>query len=111
MACTAVGKRQVLTVGGLEFNDPGKDDAPMGLLMYDMAAMRWKDSYDAALSDYERPDVISAFYNNGSLAKVQWSSKEVQSLFTTGNTGGGSQGGSGAGSGNSTSGMEDIILL
>lgn len=108
MACTAVGKRQVLTVGGLEFKDPGKDDAPMGLLMYDMTAMRWKDSYDATLSDYERPGVISAFYKNGSLVKVQWSSNEVQSLFVTG-SGGGSQGV--GGSDNGTSGMEDNAFL
>jgi hypothetical protein len=84
-----VGKRQVLTVGGLEFKDPGKDDAPMGLLVYDMTAMRWRDSYDATLGDYERPDAISAFYKNGSLDRVQWASKEVQSLFEAGTGGGG----------------------
>lgn len=101
-----MGKRQVLTVGGLEFKEPGKDDAPMGLLMYDMTAMKWKDSYDATLGDYERPAAISAFYTNGSLDRVQWRSKEVQSLFVTGTgSGGASNGGS---SGNGTSGKTPL---
>ncbi|KAK1826385.1 hypothetical protein QBC39DRAFT_364592 [Podospora conica] len=107
-ACAAVGKSQILTVGGLEFTTPGKDDAPMGLQIFDMNAMQWKDRYDATLGDYERPDVISAFYTSGGLDKVQWSSKEVQSLFVTNSGGsqgaGGGNGGSGSnGSGNGNS--------
>ena len=99
-----MGKRQVLTVGGLEFTTPGKDEAPMGLMVYDMTAMKWKDSYDATLGDYERPDAISAFYKNGSLDRVQWSSKDVQSLFMDG-TGGG------AGPGNGTSGKTPLSFI
>ncbi|KAK0623789.1 hypothetical protein B0T14DRAFT_517058 [Immersiella caudata] len=81
-ACVAVGKRQVLSVGGV--NDTyynTKDNAPQGLQVFDMTRLVWKDDYDAGAAEYVRADVIADWYKNGGLDNVYWSSREVESLF------------------------------
>jgi len=67
-SCVAVGNRQVLSIGGTnpyskQWTDP--DPAPQGLLIFDMTAMQWKDSYDANAAAYESPEVIKGWYSNG----------------------------------------------
>jgi hypothetical protein len=78
-------KSSVLEARGLQ--------APQGLLLYDMTAMKWKDDYDANLGPYERSNLVKSFYNSGSLDKVEWSSDAVKGLFVR-------QGLSGNGNGN-----------
>ncbi|KAK3358666.1 hypothetical protein B0T25DRAFT_72766 [Lasiosphaeria hispida] len=81
-SCVSVGKRQVLSIGGLD--DSGskeKDKAPQGLLVFDMTAMKWVDFYNAGLGVYEAPGVIKDWYAKGSLDKVQWSSETVKKMF------------------------------
>ncbi|KAK4158055.1 hypothetical protein C8A00DRAFT_39611 [Chaetomidium leptoderma] len=93
VTCVRVGKRQVLSIGGADNSRTAADAAPQGLLLFDMTAMEWKDSYDASAAEYERAPALKSWYTNGSLAKVEWSSDEVQKLFasaastTTGTTG------------------------
>ncbi|KAK0638453.1 hypothetical protein B0T16DRAFT_421214 [Cercophora newfieldiana] len=82
--CVAVGKRQVLSIGGTnpylaQWTDP--DPAPNGLLVFDMTAMAWRDSYDANAAAYEAPDAVQSWYSKGSLDSVEWSSEDVKRLF------------------------------
>jgi len=84
--CAAVGKRQVLTVGGLQAHSKGwshKDPAPLGLQVFDMTKLMWKDNYDAQAAEYVRADDIAQWYSSGSLEKVSWSSPELKGLFVT----------------------------
>jgi hypothetical protein len=82
-SCVSVGKRQVLSIGGLGASNTEKDKAPQGLLVFDMTAMKWVDAYDATLGAYEAPEVVKSWYAKGSLDKVQWSSDAVKGLFVT----------------------------
>ncbi|KAK5659364.1 hypothetical protein OQA88_1457 [Cercophora sp. LCS_1] len=78
--CVSVGKRQVLSIGGTNRGWEDKDQAPQGLLLFDMTMMEWKDAYDAEADDYVRADLIKSRHNDG-LEKMEWSSPEVQKLF------------------------------
>lgn len=60
-----VGKRQILTIGGHNGLWKVADPAPQGLLVFDMTAMKWKDSYDASAAAYESADDLKNWYNNG----------------------------------------------
>ncbi len=64
-SCVAIGKRQMLSVGGTRTDWRDKDPAPQGLLLFDMTEMKWKDSYDANAADYQRAADIGAWYKNG----------------------------------------------
>jgi len=91
-SCVAVGKRQILSIGGMGSSGTEQDQAPQGMLLYDMTAMKWKDDYDASLGPYERSNLVKSFYKSGSLDKVEWSSDVVKNLFVR-------QGSSGNGNG------------
>ena len=86
--CVVVGKRQILSIGGADRRTAGagmkqKDEAPNGLLLFDMSTLKWKDSYDAGAAAYQRSDTIKSWYSKGSLDKVQWANDDVQKLFAT----------------------------
>jgi hypothetical protein len=57
-----VGKRQVLTIGGTGGSEA--DPAPQGLLLFDMTALEWKDSYDANAAAYERNETVQKWYDD-----------------------------------------------
>ncbi|KAL1837873.1 hypothetical protein VTJ49DRAFT_3299 [Mycothermus thermophilus] len=81
-ACAAIGRRQMLVVGGTTRKGwDDKDPAPQGLLLFDVAKMEWKDTYDPEAEEYERPAVLKTFYSNGSFEAVNWSSEKVRELF------------------------------
>lgn len=90
-ACVAVGggKRQMLSIGGAdaskgypaEFADP--DPWAQGLGVFDMTGLRWTDSYSSDAAAYDTPEVVKQFYRDGGLAKVQWTSGEVENLFSS----------------------------
>lgn len=94
-ACVAVGggKRQMLSIGGAdatkgypaEFEDP--DPWAQGLGVFDMTSLRWTDGYRSDAAAYDTPDVVKQFYRDGGLAKVQWTSNEVEGLFSSGKCG------------------------
>lgn len=94
-ACVAVGggKRQMLSIGGTdvskgypaEFADP--DPWAQGLGVLDMTSLRWTDRYSSDAPAYDTPDVVKQFYRDGGLAKVQWTSDEVEGLFSSSKSG------------------------
>lgn len=73
----------MLSIGGSDKARTDPDPAPQGLLLFDMTTLQWKDSYDANAAAYERANDLKAWYGNGSLDKVEWSSEEVRKLFVT----------------------------
>ncbi|KAK4032433.1 hypothetical protein C8A01DRAFT_20491 [Parachaetomium inaequale] len=79
--CVSAGNRQVLSIGGLAGDWRTADTAPQGLLLFDMATMAWKDSYDTNAAAYEQAEVIKSWYGNGSQERVQWTSDKVKALF------------------------------
>lgn len=88
--CLTVGKRQMLSWGGLNTADgPGgsmwldPDDFPQGLGIFDMATLQWTDGYDAGAAAYETHESIRKFYDDGGMDKVNWTSSEVETLFAT----------------------------
>ena len=84
-ACVGVGNRQVLVIGGpADGIEKTADPAPQGLHLFDMTALSWKYSYEANDSPYESAASIKAWYANGSLDSVEWSSPKVKALFATG---------------------------
>ena len=98
--CVSVGPRQVLSIGGARIGVTDKDLAAQGLLLFDVTEMKWQDSYDANALAYQRAPAINAWYNNGlvwplpyttdshankrsSLDRVEWTSDEVRRLLLT----------------------------
>ncbi|KAK4182969.1 hypothetical protein QBC35DRAFT_444256 [Podospora australis] len=88
--CLAVGKRQILVIGGGVSRIPSRgyvedtpDILPQGLMLFDMATWVWKHDYSSLDEPYESAEVIQSWYRNGSLAKVQWSSDKVRDIFVT----------------------------
>lgn len=63
--CVQVGGRQVLSLFGKDVWALTEDPAPKGMLLFDVTAMQWTDSYDAAAGAYERPSALETWYNNG----------------------------------------------
>lgn len=87
-SCVVVGKRQILSIGGADRQTQGagmtqKDEAPNGLLLFDMSTLKWKDSYDANAAGYQRADVIKAWYSKGSMDNVEWADADLQKVFAT----------------------------
>ncbi|VBB73790.1 Putative protein of unknown function [Podospora comata] len=48
-----------------------------------MTAHEWKDSYDAKAKNYSRAPIVEAWYQDGGMNKVNWSSEQVKALFVT----------------------------
>jgi len=66
--CVAVGKRQVLSIGGTnvytqQWTEP--DPAPQGLHLFDVTAMKWSNSYSADAAAYESPEAVKNWYSSG----------------------------------------------
>ncbi|KAM0270030.1 hypothetical protein ACHAQH_009578 [Verticillium albo-atrum] len=111
-ACVVAGKRQMISTGGVDDKkgSPGIwediDPRPQGLGIFDMTQMKWVDSYDADASAYESPADVQAWYEDGGLDNVKWSSNDVQMLFANGTSSGeeSGDGNSDGGNGNGNSG-------
>ncbi|GME60022.1 Kelch repeat protein [Neofusicoccum parvum] len=108
--CNVVGKRQMLVVGGVNYNlgVPGdwKDPDPwsQGLGVFDMTNLSWSSSYDPAAAAYNSPDKVRAWYKQGNGDSVSWTNNQVRALFasTNGNSGNSGSGNGGAGTGNAS---------
>ncbi|KAK0610852.1 hypothetical protein B0T14DRAFT_529203 [Immersiella caudata] len=84
--CVPVGKRQVLSIGGLNpyLNAwTTQDPFAQGLAVFDMVDLKWTDSYNAGAAAYEAPPPVKEWYSKGLLGSVTWSSDDVQRLFST----------------------------
>lgn len=84
-SCTMAGQRQMVIVGGLNPNasDPPNvtDIWPLGLGVFDLSEMVFKDRFDAGASAYTSPEVVRSWYaDNGYVAKGV--RNEVAQLFT-----------------------------
>lgn len=68
-SCAHAGNSQMIVVGGWEsaaFNwPPGPDQWPLGIGVFDMKQLSWRDSYDANAADYDTPDDIQRWYAGG----------------------------------------------
>ncbi|KAK4251770.1 hypothetical protein C7999DRAFT_10577 [Corynascus novoguineensis] len=82
-ACVPMRGRQILHAFGYDFWAVRPDPAPNGLLLFDMATLQWKESYDADAKPYERPKDLQTWYNNGSFEQVAWSSSSVRQIFAS----------------------------
>lgn len=84
-ACTVIGGRQLLSVGGLlpkTFIDSGfseQDEWPLGLGIFDMTELRWTHRYDPNAGAYDSPKVVRDWYSQGNVAS--WESPELEALF------------------------------
>jgi len=58
----------VLSIGGWDNGDlMDRDPVPQGLLLFDMMALEWRDTYDAGAAEYERAPSLQEWYKNGSV--------------------------------------------
>lgn len=68
-ACTVVGKgkRQMLSTGG-NVNGEVFDDMdpwPHSIGIFDLTDLEWKSEYDVNAADYETPEIIKKWYDDG----------------------------------------------
>ena len=69
-ACVVVGKRQMLTIGGVNYAKgevkywKDQDPWPQGLGIFDMTAMSWvrNGSYNAEAEEYQAPRMVQDWY-------------------------------------------------
>lgn len=63
-ACAAVGQRQMLVVGGWNRTfTPDSWEKAVGIL--DLTELTWTSGYDADALDYDTPDIVKQWYNDG----------------------------------------------
>ncbi|KAK3949887.1 hypothetical protein QBC32DRAFT_399921 [Pseudoneurospora amorphoporcata] len=87
--CVVVGKRQMLTIGGVDYGKgdikywKDQDPLPQGLGIFDMTAMSWvrNGSYNADAETYQAPQVVRNWYRSQNGSTVEWSSGEVEEMF------------------------------
>ncbi|KAE9577418.1 hypothetical protein CGMCC3_g6564 [Colletotrichum fructicola] len=85
-ACVVVGRRQMLSIGGLSTLDyiqrwTQPDPWPYGLGVFDLTEMRWKDGYSADEAAYESPEIVKQWYEGGGQNNVSWANEDVKLLF------------------------------
>ncbi|KAF2457316.1 hypothetical protein BDY21DRAFT_286425, partial [Lineolata rhizophorae] len=87
-SCHLVGKRQMLVIGGDDGElDTNRDHITNGLGILDMTEMAWTSGYDANAAEYESPQIVQDWYNQGGQDAVQWTSSDVEVLFASNSTG------------------------
>ena len=87
--CSLVGKRQLLSFGGLTtpkypngYQEP--DTIVNGLAIFDMTEMVWKEEYRADAEAYRSPMVIEDWYEQGGQQRLRWNNPKVKQLFLGG---------------------------
>ncbi|KAH8898063.1 hypothetical protein GQ53DRAFT_678017 [Thozetella sp. PMI_491] len=82
--CVAGNGRQMISIGGLNGGVwLDTDTWRQGIGVLDMTALEWISGYDAGAAKYTYPDVVKAWYDDGGLSKVFWSSNASQTVFTS----------------------------
>ncbi|KAF9775284.1 hypothetical protein IL306_006652 [Fusarium sp. DS 682] len=83
--CALVGKRQMISVGGIKWGkDEGwrdKDPWTQGIGILDLPSLTWSSEYDADAEDYESPKVVKEWYQSGN--KTKWDNEDVAKLFSS----------------------------
>lgn len=66
-SCTTVGSRQMLSTGGMskEWDWDVPDTWKNALGIFDMTDLRWKTSFDAGAAEYESPQLVQDWYEEG----------------------------------------------
>ena len=86
--CNIVGKRQMLSIGGLNpsaaslsaaYNDT--DPYWEGMKVFDLTNMQWTNYFNANAAPYVAPSAVAAHYAAGSRYPSTWSSSDLESLF------------------------------
>ncbi|KAF6833795.1 kelch repeat protein [Colletotrichum musicola] len=86
MACVSAGERQMIVVGGTATTgrsteqDNSKDIFPEGLGIFDLTRLVWKDEYYSTAHEYDSPDIVKSWYNEGVLETVTYN-EDVASLL------------------------------
>ncbi|KAK5660116.1 hypothetical protein OQA88_13585 [Cercophora sp. LCS_1] len=93
LSCNAVGRGQILTIGGVDTTKNGGDnpyeatfDTPdpfeRGLAIFDMGTLSWRDKYVAKPGSYAAAPDIRAYYNaNGRQPLGGFGSPDLEALF------------------------------
>ncbi|KAL8294662.1 hypothetical protein RB597_007729 [Gaeumannomyces tritici] len=90
-SCAAVGKRQMISVGGLGRLDESpdhwttKDPWRQGVGVFDMTELQWRGGYDVNAAKYRSPQVVVDWYKAGNANKIVWASPATKDLFATAN--------------------------
>ncbi|KAK2759135.1 hypothetical protein FQN54_003234 [Arachnomyces sp. PD_36] len=86
--CELVGKRQMLSIGGVHAQIGDTVDPFIhGLGIFDLTDWEWKPIYDAEAADYVPHDTINQWYQDHS-RYPRWDSSEVQALIENPSNGG-----------------------
>lgn len=87
-SCSVAGQRQMVIIGGFRADGRDRvvgDNWSLGLGVFDLSEMVYKDGYDADASGYTSPDVVKRWYaKNGPMAKDI--SEDVKGLFDRSST-------------------------
>ncbi|KAF2875787.1 hypothetical protein BDV95DRAFT_281642 [Massariosphaeria phaeospora] len=86
--CHLVGKRQLLTIGGIDpslqeyysFQKNATDPFTLGLGVFDLTEMTWSDGYNADAPEYRSPRDVFDYYLRNTRYPV-WGSPDLASLF------------------------------
>ena len=75
-------------IGAAQQEPTVADIWPLGLGVFDLTEMAWKDNYDPSVSAYETPATVKNWYRQNGLYPKSWDSPGVEALFrnTTANT-------------------------
>ncbi|KAL8415189.1 hypothetical protein RB594_006140 [Gaeumannomyces avenae] len=90
-SCAAVGRRQMISVGGLGRLDESsdhwttKDPWRHGVGVFDMTELQWRGGYDVNAAEYRSPQVVADWYKAGNANKIVWASQATKNLFATAN--------------------------
>jgi hypothetical protein len=64
--CALAGKSQIIVVGGGETDDDSAADPwPQGLNVFDLSTLQWASSFNPDADEYEPPDFIREWYEDG----------------------------------------------
>lgn len=78
--CSVAGHKQMIIIGGEYQSDSNSDEWPLGLGVFDLSEMVFKDRYDANAPVYTSPEVVKGWYaKNGSMATDI--NENIKSLF------------------------------
>ena len=68
-------------IGAAQQQPTVADIWPLGLGVFDLTEMAWKDNYDPSAAAYETPATVKTWYSQNGLYPKAWDSPEVEVLF------------------------------
>ncbi|KAK5165294.1 uncharacterized protein LTR77_009392 [Saxophila tyrrhenica] len=82
--CNLAGNRQMIVVGGeiiTANSNVTKDPWPVGVGVFDLSDMKWRDSYDPSASEYVTPQAVRTHLKSSGRYPSSWSDDTVKSWF------------------------------